>query len=678
MSFDVLLLIGSSIGFVLVLLYFVIGRREKAARPAVAGMEPMASRSVTTAPPRGSEAHPMEDLFDDPDLDASGYSEVEEDGDEPTEPDALEPEFLEPVPVEPHQSEASKRGERSADEAVMSLSETVAALRKLADPTAGETDIRTPVPVTLPVTITAPEPVAGREPEPGPASPFEQPKVHEPARASAAQKIAELKDQELERDSAVREVERTGWRPVSANPAPTIPAPVSTEGSWVPAAAGSSAGPEPKAPEATLPPIVTEVSQVQLDPSTKMHPDSAAQLRLSVGQAFSPAAPVSRRDLFAGREEQLEMLVDVVFEMGQHAIVYGERGVGKTSLASILTLVFADQPGRLPIRINCDAGDDYDSLWRKVIDELEIGLDATGQDMPLARKALERALHKPKLAPTDVARVLKQVGQYVEPIIIIDEFDTCSTERATRFFADTVKTMSDQLVPATMVLLGIADSLDELLAEHASVSRALVHVHMPRMSVSELKDIVKRGLDQLTMDIEEDALDLIARLSQGFPHFTHLLAQSAARSAIDAERPLVTLEDVDAATRKMSGRIETWIHDAYEKATMTSHDSIYAQVLLASALAPVDHRGYFAAADVKTPMTGIMGKTYDIPSFIRQLNALSEEDRGPVLVKTGTERKHRYRFVEPQMEPYVIIRSMSDGLIDAEVLGRLATGATQT
>lgn len=506
----------------------------------------------------------------------------------------------------------------------------------------------------------------------------------------ALRRLAALKDEELERDTAFREEVRTGWRPMT--PA-AFSAPPAAETQTPPATADVVTAPSSpdvltapseetgtvSAPEAspTLPPLVTQVSQVQLDHSTKMHPDSAAKLRLSVGQAFTPAAPVARRDLFAGRVQQLETLVDVVFERGQHAIVYGERGVGKTSLASVLTLVFEDEPKKLPIRVNCDAGDTFDSVWRKVLDELEVAVDGR-EGLVRPRAAVERALGKEKLTPSDATRLLKHVGPDIEAIVIIDEFDTIADPQAARLFADSIKMLSDQLVPSTVILLGVADTLDELLTEHASVSRALVHVHMPRMSVEELKDIVRRGLDLLTMDVEDEALDLIARLSQGFPHFTHLLAQAAARCAIDAQRPLVSVADVNHATKKVAGRIEAWIEDAYEKATASAHDAIYAQVLLAGALAGTDDRGYFAATDVKRPMTQIMGKSYEIPSFIRQLNALSEADRGPVLVKTGTERKHRYRFVEAQMEPYVIMRSLSDGLIEPALLRALHSNGAAT
>ena len=54
-----------------------------------------------------------------------------------------------------------------------------------------------------------------------------------------------------------------------------------------------------------------------------------------VAEAFRPAAPIDRRDLFAGRAQQIADLFSIVSQPGQHAIVYGERGVGKTSLGLV-------------------------------------------------------------------------------------------------------------------------------------------------------------------------------------------------------------------------------------------------------------------------------------------------------------------------------------------------------
>lgn len=59
------------------------------------------------------------------------------------------------------------------------------------------------------------------------------------------------------------------------------------------------------------------------------------RLRGRVNEAFTPAAPIQKRDLFSGRTKQFGDLADAVVSVGQHGVVFGERGVGKTSLASV-------------------------------------------------------------------------------------------------------------------------------------------------------------------------------------------------------------------------------------------------------------------------------------------------------------------------------------------------------
>ena len=57
------------------------------------------------------------------------------------------------------------------------------------------------------------------------------------------------------------------------------------------------------------------------------------QKEIILRQVFSPISPIEEKDFFFGRINQLEKVADAINENGQHAILYGERGVGKTSLA---------------------------------------------------------------------------------------------------------------------------------------------------------------------------------------------------------------------------------------------------------------------------------------------------------------------------------------------------------
>ena len=59
-------------------------------------------------------------------------------------------------------------------------------------------------------------------------------------------------------------------------------------------------------------------------------------IRFEATQLFSPATPLSESDLFAGRFYQIEKMLEATSERGKHVVLFGERGVGKTSLAKLL------------------------------------------------------------------------------------------------------------------------------------------------------------------------------------------------------------------------------------------------------------------------------------------------------------------------------------------------------
>jgi Cdc6-like AAA superfamily ATPase len=389
-----------------------------------------------------------------------------------------------------------------------------------------------------------------------------------------------------------------------------------------------------------------------------------------VGQAFRPAAPIDRRDLFAGRTEQIGELFAVLGQPGQHAVIYGERGVGKTSLATVAAQMLRDS-NVLAARATCDASDDFGSVWRKSLDEIVIRTESRGVGfVPAVEEAVETAsrLLAASVTPNAVRKALDAVTKKREIAIFVDEFDRLHDAAARALFADTIKLLSDQLVRATIVLVGVADDIDELIREHGSVERALVQIHMPRMSHAELGEVVTRGIASAQLTISKTAVERIATLSQGLPHYTHLLAQHAAHAALDVRRTDVTIGDVDHAVQRAIARAQQSIMDAYSRAVVGGRRTLHPQVLLASALAPEDEFGFFTAADVRESLARITGRAQATASFSQHLDELASDDRGPVLQKRGAPRRYRYRFANPLLQPYVVMRGVSDGIVSPKGL----------
>lgn len=106
------------------------------------------------------------------------------------------------------------------------------------------------------------------------------------------------------------------------------------------------------------------------------------------GQLFSPAAPIDERDLFAGRKPQIDKMLEAVGEKGKHAVLFGERGVGKTSLGKVFHAMFPRTIRHvMAVREQVDPSDDFSSIWRKVFKDLRVrSADAElgAAHMPLA------------------------------------------------------------------------------------------------------------------------------------------------------------------------------------------------------------------------------------------------------------------------------------------------------
>lgn len=392
---------------------------------------------------------------------------------------------------------------------------------------------------------------------------------------------------------------------------------------------------------------------------------------VQLGEVFTPATPIQHADLFSGRNDLLLRIADAVSQRGMHCILFGERGVGKTSLANILP-AFLAATGAEPVTasINCDTTDDYASLIRKLMQEIItvqwMRSAGFGRDFTVDRNPLSQSLPKAP-RPNDVRLLLQSID--ANPLLILDEFDRISEQDSVRLMSDTIKTLSDRAVPATIVLVGVADNVDGLLREHRSIERCLTQVRMPRMDAAELQGIIDKGLQRVNMAVDDSIKWYIPAVSQGYPHYAHLLALDAARHAVRNGREIVNRDDIELTIGDAITRTEHSIQDSYLKAVYSANrTALYEQVLLACALADTDDLNFFSAQAVREPLSRILGSNPDIPAFARHLDAFCRQERGPVLVKEGQTRRYRYRFAVPLLRPYVLLQGIANGRISADVL----------
>jgi Cdc6-like AAA superfamily ATPase len=408
-------------------------------------------------------------------------------------------------------------------------------------------------------------------------------------------------------------------------------------------------------------------------PDQTLTDKEAERLNQQAGAVFTPATPITVRELFAGRVSQLQTMLDAVHQPGLHAVLFGERGVGKTSFANVIQAFSAATSMFAACRVNCESADSFTSVWKKALREFTFVVESPGTGFaPEVQKHVKTLGDQFGDQQIDAHALRRAFGNLpVRLLIVFDEFDRLKPA-VSRAFTDAIKTLSDYATNATIALVGVADTVDLLIKDHASIARSLVQIPMPRMQANELSEIIRTGSKKLGVIFEPAASGEIVHLSQGLPHYTHLLARNSVRIAAQSRSVVVTEEHVRNAVTTAVNDAQQSIKSKYHDAIQSSHRSaLFTEVLLACALAKKNPLSYFQASDVVEPLEAIMRKRYQIAAFARHLNKFCDDERGRVLQRDGEVRRYRYRFTEPLLPPYIIMKGLSSGSITPQVLAEL-------
>lgn len=100
----------------------------------------------------------------------------------------------------------------------------------------------------------------------------------------------------------------------------------------------------------------------------------------------------------------------------------------------------------------------------------------------------------------------------------------------------------------------------------------------------------------------------------------------------------------------------------YETATYSNQKRAHCkQILTACALALTDESGYFVTKDVEKPLRYILRRNIGSDGFNGNLKEFIELKRGRIHQRIGTERSYRYRFCNPAMQPFAIMKGIAEG-----------------
>lgn len=378
--------------------------------------------------------------------------------------------------------------------------------------------------------------------------------------------------------------------------------------------------------------------------------DRFSATRVKLRSAFTPSQPITDRRMFSGRVEVLTTLIRSLEDQRVHVILYGERGIGKTSLVHVLTQA-AEEARYIVVYCSCGASSSFDEIFRAVAADVPLLFHrgfAPTDDEAEKGGTLADLLPAGPLSPRLVADLFaKLTGTRL--LVVLDEFDVCESAEFRRNIAELIKNLSDRAIRTQLVIAGVAADLTELVEHIPSIRRNIFALQVPKMSAAEISQLVENGEEVSGVAFDKAAMDFIVFVANGSPYLASLLSHHSGLAAIDKSRTTVTMDDVsfavDQALAEFRGRISRHSQLQIDQAAKSG----VRHVLGVMAGAALFNNGRFDGRDVDA----LYPSAANAASFKATIEDLASKH---ILLDIQEDEYGRgYRFSEESVLPYLWI-----------------------
>lgn len=312
------------------------------------------------------------------------------------------------------------------------------------------------------------------------------------------------------------------------------------------------------------------------------------QLTEILAAHLSPSKEINDPDRLIGRDKYLTRIRRSLQSPGRHIFIFGERGVGKTSLAYTAGLLATHEKKNF-IYIPCGEKSTFfevvAAIGNSIIDvDKRIGVNGRGLTFsvsaPLiggfsagstAKGATSISLPNSYSEAVDILRFVrsKLTGQI---IVAVDELDRVASKGEKTLFAELLKNIGTQVDDMRFILCGIGANVDEVLGEHLSTGRMFDPIEVEKLSHDLLWKIVEDVAGELKVSIDIGYKIRIGLISDGFPHFVHLIGECLFYAMFDDEIDVSKCErhHFDVALTEALQKAEPSLRRIYQMATEKS------------------------------------------------------------------------------------------------------------
>jgi len=397
---------------------------------------------------------------------------------------------------------------------------------------------------------------------------------------------------------------------------------------------------------------------------------------------FNPFMPNSiiQPEIFVGRGDEIYVLENGLFQTQNnnpfHFLIHGERGIGKSSLLSLIKLtatgkipsIHGDTFNFLTVTVSLepsytffDVARDVDYELRKQVKKSKdiISASAKGfwdflqnwEALGVKYNKSSDTVHSPQEIFTQLyentEKSLDKLSGKIDGILFLfDEVDNVSPAAN---FGSFCKLFSERLsqdghLNVALGLSGISTAIKKLRDSHESSPRIFTHIELKPLDEDDQKRAVLSCLDRaetvnkLRINIDDSGLNAISALSEGYPHFLQQFGYSAF-SADDDQ--MINRHDVMSGAFQNGGAFVQlgvkYFHEMYfEQIGSDKYRSVLIMLAEARVRDPDDLGGWVTRKEILAEKPELEKTLHNAITALKKRNIISTKDGKKGVYKIGS------------------------------------------
>lgn len=373
----------------------------------------------------------------------------------------------------------------------------------------------------------------------------------------------------------------------------------------------------------------------------------------------------------------MDRIEKALFAPGRHIFIYGDRGVGKSSLAATAASQYQSADSDY-IDVSCSpeatlssvvANIAYQATSTSRLVDSKVQKSISGElkyfKFSGTTFTAQKDLSKEIKSLLDAVEVLREVTKIhsEKPIVVIDEFDRLDSDVEKTKFADLVKHLGDKRIGIKFIFTGVGKTLDHVLGSHASAIRQFETIELPKLNWEARWVILLQAAAEFGIEVPKDIYVRVAAVSDGYPYYVHLMTEKMLWKAFEDQRTITKLgwDHYNSGLQDAIASISAELKRPYELA-INQRSEDYEEVLWSTADSEWLQRYvkdmYASYEYVMKQFPDKTVLTYQL--YSSRIRALKKPTCGGILVPESKSGLYSYR--EKMLRGYVRMQAEAHGV----------------